>query len=350
LLSQKQYNWLSLSSELTRKIVSPKTGSSDGSSCSITWNVGYHASLQKYPRGTHLWARTGTGESQKSRQRKYNNRAETHVRKIARKSKQIEKKRRTWEESFQFLVSYKERNGDCKVPHKYEKDKSLGCWVIDQRKYRRKGSLSEDRISKLDSIGFTWNPHDDNWNAMFEQLLSYKERNGGCNVPQKYEEGTGLGLWVSNQRLFRRKGSLSEDRIAKLDSIGFTWDPHDDNWNSMFEQLLSYKERNGDCNVPARYEKDKSLGLWVFNQRQFRRKSSLSEDRIAKLDSIGFTWDPLDDNWNSMFEQLLSYKQSNGDCNVPQKYEKDIRAWPLGLQTKTVLEGRAVFQRTELPN
>jgi hypothetical protein len=62
----------------------------------------------------------------------------------------------------------------------------------------------------------------------------------------------GLGLWVSNQRQSRRKGILSEDRIAKLDSIGFMWDSHDDNWNSMFEQLLSYKKRNGDCNVPLR--------------------------------------------------------------------------------------------------
>ena len=130
-------------------------------------------------------------------------------------------------------------------------------------------------------------------------LLSYKENNGDCNVPKGYQKDTRLGRWVARQRQFRRKGSLSEDRIAKLDSIGFTWDPHDDNWNSKFEQLISYKEKNGDCNVPKEYEKDKSLGLWVYTQRQFRRKGRLSEDRIAKLDSIGFMWDPHDDNWNS---------------------------------------------------
>jgi hypothetical protein len=187
-------------------------------------------------------------------------------------SKQTPTKRRSWEESFQLLTAYKEKKGDCKVPQKYEKDTGLGLWVREQRRLRKKGSLSEERIVKLNSIGFTWDRHDEHWNSMFERLLSYKEKNGDCNVPQKYEEDTGLGLWVMNQRISRRKGRLSEDRIAKLDSIGFTWDPHDDNWNSMFEQLLSYKERNGDCKVPLRYEKDKSLGCWVFDQKKVQKE------------------------------------------------------------------------------
>jgi Helicase associated domain len=41
--------------------------------------------------------------------------------------------KRTWGENFQLLVQYKEQHGHCNVPQRYEPDPTLGHWVINQR-------------------------------------------------------------------------------------------------------------------------------------------------------------------------------------------------------------------------
>ena len=57
-----------------------------------------------------------------------------------------------------------------------------------------------------------------------------------------------------------------------------------------------------DCDVPERYE-DKSLGEWVKYQR--KRKATLREDQIKRLDELGFNWDSVkkikaDKKWNEV--------------------------------------------------
>jgi len=119
---------------------------------------------------------------------------------------------------------------------------------------------------------------------MFDRLKEYKAKYGDCVVPVKWTEDTKLGRWVIDQR--HRKFVLSDERISKLDSIGFTWKAK--NWDDMFERLLEYKLKHGDCLVPQYFKEDLKLGTWVIHQRS--RKSALSEDRIERLDAIGFAW------------------------------------------------------------
>ncbi|EJK74982.1 hypothetical protein THAOC_03310 [Thalassiosira oceanica] len=51
-------------------------------------------------------------------------------------------------------------------------------------------------------------------------MLEYKRVHGHCEVPQK--EGM-LGMWVANQRKAKKSDSLSQDRVDRLNSTGFTW-------------------------------------------------------------------------------------------------------------------------------
>merc|ERR1712150_227607 len=61
----------------------------------------------------------------------------------------------------------------------------------------------------------------------------------------------------------------------------------------MFGELESYKVKHGHCNVPPIAGK---LGRWVAYQRvQYRllqegKQSSMTDERIQKLESIGFQW------------------------------------------------------------
>ena len=66
-------------------------------------------------------------------------------------------------------------------------------------------------------------------------------------------------------------------------------------WETRYQQLIEYKAEHGDCNVPMRKD-DPQLGEWVGQQRkQYKakkegKKAAITEERIQKLDGLGFTW------------------------------------------------------------
>jgi hypothetical protein len=90
--------------------------------------------------------------------------------------------------------------------------------------------------------------HDEKWNAMFQKLLEYKKQNNNTMVPQCYSEDQRLGRWVHYQRveywIYQQKGSgkITEERIARLNSIGFEWDPQKAQWDAMFEKLKKVRK------------------------------------------------------------------------------------------------------------
>lgn len=60
-----------------------------------------------------------------------------------------------WEENYAGAKEFFEKNGHLSVPKSYlsENGKQIGRWVITQRKYRREGKLSPERMRLLDEIG-----------------------------------------------------------------------------------------------------------------------------------------------------------------------------------------------------
>ena len=92
------------------------------------------------------------------------------------------------------------------------------------------------------------------------------------------------------------KGKITPQRIARLNSIGFEWDPQKARWDQMFQRLLKFKDDNGHCKVPKGYRKDRELANWVRNQRLERanilrgRKVRMTEERFRQLDDVGFKW------------------------------------------------------------
>ena len=198
-----------------------------------------------------------------------------------------------WEAQFKRLVNYKKAHGDTLVPTNYASDPQLGNWVRNQRLANKNKSMTEERKSKLDGVGFFWYFYDRSttrWEEMFLRLVDYKEAQGDANVPLRYPTDQQLGAWVNYQRTTRRQGKLSASKIAKLNSVEFEWNPmkHAATWEHMFWRLLAFKNCFGHTKVPFRYKPDPSLGYWVSNQRAFYRKTKLSQDRTILLESIGF--------------------------------------------------------------
>jgi hypothetical protein len=86
---------------------------------------------------------------------------------------------------------------------------------------------------------------------------------------------------------------LNAPRIFELNSMGFKLQVRQrEPWDQRLEELKEHVKSHGHCEVP----KDTHLGVWILNQRsQFklmlaRKKTSLSQQRINSLNSIGFDW------------------------------------------------------------
>eukprot|EP00873_Tetraselmis_striata_P026272 jgi/Tetstr1/446536/TSEL_034061.t1 len=64
---------------------------------------------------------------------------------------------------------------------------------------------------------------EERWLAMYEQLAAFKKQEGHCRVPNRYATNPKLGRWVMTQRAAKKKGELSEERVALLEELGFEW-------------------------------------------------------------------------------------------------------------------------------
>jgi len=258
-----------------------------------------------------------------------------------------------WNSMFELLCRYREEHGDCLVPQKhFMEGLPLGGWVKSQREqYKR---IQEGRpcqpnpkeaFERLEDIGFVWYAREARWNAMFDCLCRYKEEKGDCHVPQNHsmDNNMKLGAWVSTQRreyhnLREGKSStINPEQIARLTNIGLDWNPLETLWNERFLLLCQYKEEHGHCLVPRCYVMgDIHLGSWATHQRQEYRKlektepSKIVQERMRRLESIGFDFDPFGTQWNAMFDRLCEYKKEKGDFLVPKGYTVDninLCAW-----------------------
>ena len=227
----------------------------------------------------------------------------------------------SWEEMFAALVSYKQAHNDCSVPAKFADNPALGKWCGHQRTAYGRRKLSSDRISRLNQLGFVWDQLTSAWEQKFTELAAYKQTYGDCNVLAKWANNPALGVWSSNQRTRYRTKELSPSRIARLEQLGFVWDQLTAAWEQMFAELAAYKQTHGDCNVPNRCAGNPKLGSWCGTQRAEYRSKTLSPDRVTRLEQLGFMWDPLAMAWEEMFVALVAYRQTNGNCNVPQEWK-----------------------------
>ena len=82
----------------------------------------------------------------------------------------------SWDTYFGKLLAFKERFGHCNVQQNYKADTSLASWVAAQRTRRTKGALTDEQVSRLDSLGFVWDMQSLSWDVSFAKLQAFKER------------------------------------------------------------------------------------------------------------------------------------------------------------------------------
>ena len=192
-----------------------------------------------------------------------------------------------WMLYYNKLVAYYKKYGTTRVPDSY--NKQLNTWCISQR--AKKDKLTKLQIELLDSIGFMWNVLDEEFEDKIEELLKYKSIHGDLLVPRRYPENPKLANAVQLFRQNKDKGILSEDRIERLDEIGFVWNVEDYNWNLRFNELSDYYKEIGYKGGRVSSYPTSQLSSWVSRQRLAYRNGTLSDERMEKLNSINFTFE-----------------------------------------------------------
>lgn len=241
-----------------------------------------------------------------------------------------------WEQMYQMLSDFNKEHGHSEVPVIWNGSKSLAVWVGRQRQRRKEESITSDQIQRLDRLSFNWQIRErGRWEERFEDLRRFHAKYGHCNVPFGYKDIPKLGAFVNAMRTQKSKGKLAEDRIQKLESIGFKWAVSEiknaEIWEIRFKELLEYKARFGDCDVPNHWEENPQLGHWVNHQRGYHRRHEMPQDRQSRLDEVGFNWSPgkkLAD-WTVRFQELVAYHKQFGTFKVPAGWAKNpaLAAW-----------------------
>ena len=251
-----------------------------------------------------------------------------------------------WEEGFSYLEQYKKNEGHCIVPNTFKTDGFLlGAWVSNLR--TNKNSTLE-QIERLNALGFVWEVLNTQWDTGFNYLDLFHKREGHCKVPNKHKEGDfNLGRWVVKQRADKEK--LSSDRRSRLDSLKFRWDIAQEQWEIGMDYLIRFYKREGHCRVPAKFKEDQyRLGRWVSRQRANKANNSnvLSPKQIEQLDTIGFIWDPHESNWQEGLSYLITFSNREGHINVPARFKEGD--FNLGNWVRRQLKGKNTMSRERL--
>ena len=144
------------------------------------------------------------------------------------------------------------------------------------------------------------------WNERYQELVEFQEKYNHCLVPLNWVFNPSLGHWVKRQRyqyslkLNGIHSTMTREREEALEKLGFVWDSHAALWEERWNELRSFRETHKHCYVPSRYAKNPKLSIWVKCQRrQFKllvsgRKSNMTQERITRLKSLGFVFNPRD--------------------------------------------------------
>jgi len=149
------------------------------------------------------------------------------------------------------------------------------------------------------------------WEERMKQLAEFKRVHGHLRVPR---ENPTLGVWVKGTRSSyvnfikgKKDGSaMSNSRVQQLTALGFVFqagkspnrrDPSKTKtWAERLEELMEFKVKFGDCNVPQQFKENTSLACWVKHQRaQYKfmeegRNTLMTPEKALKLFQVGFVF------------------------------------------------------------
>ena len=172
----------------------------------------------------------------------------------------------------------------------------------DEQLKRQKVSISSDESDDASAIKFRMYQAE-KWDTKFAELVEYKKTYRHCQVPHGYKANPALARWTKRQRyqykLYQenKASTITENRIAALENLGFVWDSHSALWDERYRELEEFVRVNGHANVPSSYHSNPKLAIWVKCQRrQYKllvcgEPSNMTYPRVQLLKKLDFVWE-----------------------------------------------------------
>lgn len=116
-------------------------------------------------------------------------------------------------------------------------------------------------------------------------------------------------------------------------------------WEYMYGRLVEYTRVHGHARPPARKVGRDWFSQWVADQRSAFKNGRLEARQRYLLEQLpGWTWDPLGEAWNEMFQLLTEFVAQHGHAKVPVR-PKLYRGYGLGSWVNTQ---RTAYNKGEL--
>ena len=218
-------------------------------------------------------------------------------------------KEAAWHENFlklqEFLIS-KERRYPSFSPNNEEESANkeeieLARWVSYQRRNFTTNQLAQEKIDALNSINFVWRKKNNEWHENFLALKEFVATNDAYpSVSSTINKEQDLASWLITQRSEYKEGTLKQDKINLLETIGPIWNPIEANWHCYLNRLNKFVKEN--YRYPSTDSKDnneKSIAIWVNSQRRAIKNQKISLERHKILKDNNFV-EKSETNQNSL--------------------------------------------------
>jgi superfamily II DNA or RNA helicase len=256
----------------------------------------------------------------------------------------------SWEEKFENLIKYINKNGFTPTLNSSEKYiHNLGVfWQKQNYAYKNKTKMMKHKkyydiwTKFIEDYPKYFLNHTEKWINKLNEVKNFININKAS--PSRYSKNEyekDLGSWMASQKenCNKNKKMFSHENIIKiwndflLEFKKYLLNNYE-KWYDKFDNLEKYIEENGNLPVHKKNEKD-SLGLWIITQnKNYKKMTQIMEKKeIYELWTYFLKKNYLlfltkEDIWNNDLILVKEFIDKNG--NRPKKNSEDIEEKRLG--------------------
>lgn len=254
----------------------------------------------------------------------------------------------SWDLYIKALKQYKEREGDCLVPHRHIEildngiKVSLGNWVSNMRRTKNgkgKALLTEERIIQLEELGFIWNELKYIFENNIKRIAKYYEQYG--KYPSGHTEDLEikrLGEFIENEkRAMRSKNKYPEwkkEFLEKYLPVFSCKTVSDKVFDKFIDYAKLYNEKYGHMDIKYKDIIDGyKIGIKFSQMRKIYNSNNIPSEKIIRLNDLGIC---LDDYYTKIFNENIKLaklaidRKIVIDKNNPIFQGKNLYMWIMG--------------------
>jgi hypothetical protein len=177
------------------------------------------------------------------------------------------------------------------------------------------------------------------WIKKYNDLKNYLKNNQFPTESHKI-----YGCWIGKQRQNKKNNKLSNEKIKLLEELKgwfWFWDL-DEQWMEKYNSLKEYLKNNNELTKQS----NKIYGGWISTQRQNKKNSKLSNERIKLLEELkDWIWEiDYDNQWMEKYNELKEYLKNN---DLPKNSNKEFGGW-INTQRQYKKKGKLSNEKIKL--